>query len=374
MINKERLINEFINLTKIDSESFNEKEIQNYVKNKLESLGLNVKEDNSYINYKKYTNSENIANNLYASLKGENDNIILSAHLDTVSPGKNKKAIVLNDRITSDKTTVLGADCLSAVASIIEVLNIIKENNIKHKNIEIVFFVAEEPFAKGSRYFDYSLLKSKEAYVFDLEGGINNVAIKAPAIISFDVKIKGKASHAGFNPEDGINALSILNDALNEIKLGRLDEFTTLNIGIINGGSGVNIVPELIELKGEIRSLDNAIAKEKLNELEKIFTKNAESYGGGIDFSYEKEFDAYQIDKDDNIVKNYVKALRKINNDEINYIKTFGGSDNNNLNMNKIKGIVIGNGMRNVHSKDEYILIDDLINTAELILNLVSIE
>ena len=373
MINEDRLINEFINLTKFDSESFNELEIQKYVITRLKELGLDVFEDNSKNNYKKYSDSKNITNNVYARLKGdiEGKGIILAAHLDTVSPGKNKKAIINNDRIESDHNTVLGADDLSAVASILEVLRVIKENKLSHKDIEIIFFVAEEPFAKGSRHFDYSLLKSDMAFVFDLEGNINDVAISAPSIISFNIKIKGKASHAGFRPEDGINSLIIFNEALNEIKLGRVDDKTTLNIGLINGGSGVNIVPELIELKGEIRSLDNSIAINKLNELKSIFESKAKKYKGSIDFNYDIEFSAYEINRSDSIIKKYEDAISKINKKKINYIKTFGGSDNNNLNMNNIKGIVIGNGMRNVHSKDEYILIDDLKDTAKLILNLV---
>lgn len=373
MINNERLINEFIDLTKYDSESFNELEIQKYVINELKKLGLEVKEDNSVNQYKKYTNSNNICSNVYGYLKGdiEGKGIILAAHLDTVSPGNNKKAIIKEDKITSDGNTVLGADDLSAVASILEVLRTIKEKNIKHRDIEVIFFVAEEPFAKGSKHFDYNLLKSKEAYVFDLEGDINNIAIAAPSIISFNLKINGKASHAGFRPEDGINSLLIFNKALNEIKLGRIDDKTTVNIGLINGGSGINIIPDLIEIKGEVRSLDNQIALSQINRIKEIFEANALSFGGNIEFSYDVAFNAYEIDKDDNIIDRYLKAIKNINNKEINYIKTFGGSDNNNLNMNNIKGIVVGNGMRNVHSKDEYIIINDLIDTAKLILNLV---
>ena len=121
MINNKRLIDEFINLTKFNSESFNELDIQRYVINELKKLGLDVKEDNSVDNYKKYSNSKNITNNVYAYLKGnkKGKGIILAAHLDTVSPGNNKKAIIKGDRITSDGTTVLGADDLSSVASIL---------------------------------------------------------------------------------------------------------------------------------------------------------------------------------------------------------------------------------------------------------------
>ena len=373
MINNQRLINEFINLTKFDSESFNEIEIQKYVINELINLGLDVKEDNSINNYKKYTNSNNIANNVYGYLKGDipGKGIILAAHLDTVSPGKNKKAIIEDGIIKSDGTTVLGADDLSAVASILEVLKVIKENKISHRDIEVIFFVAEETFAKGSRHFDYSLLKSDEAYVFDLEGNINNVAIAAPSIISFSLNIIGKASHAGFKPEDGINAISILNNSLNKIKLGKIDSNTTVNIGLINGGSGINIVPEFINIKGEVRSLINEEAIKQIDNIKNIFDKEAKLLNGKIEFNYDISFNAYEININDNIINKYVESIKRINDKEINFIKTFGGSDNNNLNMHNIKGIVVGNGMRNVHSKSEYILVDDIIDTARLILELI---
>lgn len=374
MVNKERLINEFIKLTKFDSESFNELEIKNYVVKELKKLGLAVKEDNSVNNYKQYSSSKNITNNVYAYLKGNvsGKGIIIASHLDTVSPGKNKKAILVNNKITSDGNTVLGADDLSAVASTLEAIKVIKENNLNHKDIELVFFVAEEPFAKGSRHFDYSLLKSDEAYVFDLEGNINNASLAAPSIISFTARINGKSAHAGFNPSLGINSLVILNNALNKIKLGKLDENTTVNIGLINGGTGINIVPDLIEIKGEIRSLDNDIAISKVKEIETILKIEASVLGGNIDFSYNVEFSAYSVDKNDNIIKRYISAVKKINEKHINLIKTFGGSDNNNLSMHNIKGVVVGNGMRNVHSKEEYILVEDLVDTAKLIVNLLS--
>ena len=374
MVNKERLINEFIKLTKFDSESFNELEIKNYVVKELKKLGLAVKEDNSVNNYKQYSSSKNITNNVYAYLKGNvsGKGIIIASHLDTVSPGKNKKAILVNNKITSDGNTVLGADDLSAVASTLEAIKVIKENNLNHKDIELVFFVAEEPFAKGSRHFDYSLLKSDEAYVFDLEGNINNASLAAPSIISFTARINGKSAHAGFNPSLGINSLVILNNALNKIKLGKLDENTTVNIGLINGGTGINIVPDLIEIKGEIRSLDNDIAISKVKEIETILKIEASVLGGNIDFSYNVEFSAYSVDKNDNIIKRYISAVKKINDKNINLIKTFGGSDNNNLSMHNIKGVVVGNGMRNVHSKEEYILVEDLVDTAKLIVNLLS--
>ena len=131
------------------------------------------------------------------------------------APGNRKHAIVHEDgRITSDGTTVLGADDVSALASYIEAIRTIKENNLPHGDIELAISVAEEPYDVGSAYYDFSRIKSRIAYTFDLAGQIGLAALEAPSIISFKVNVKGKSAHAGFNPEDGIHALKIAASAM----------------------------------------------------------------------------------------------------------------------------------------------------------------
>ncbi len=170
-VNTERLVREFERLVAFDSESFSEREIAEYLKKKLTELGLTVEEDAA--------GSEigGNAGNLYAVLPGnlpeENEEraILLSSHMDTVKPGNGKKAILQEDgKITSAGNTVLGADDAAGLAEIIEVLTLIKEQRVKHPDIELILPVAEEPYAQGSRVFDYKRVKAKTAYVLDLSG------------------------------------------------------------------------------------------------------------------------------------------------------------------------------------------------------------
>lgn len=258
--NKNRILEEFLKQISFDSESFHEREISEYLKKKLTDLGLEVSEDDARENLlANDSNRIQTASNIYGYLKGniEGETILFSSHLDTVSPGNGKKAIVHADgKITSDGNTVLGADDVSGLVSILEALTVIKENNLSHPDIEVLFTVAEEPYCEGSRYIDYSKLKAKSGYVLDLTGDIGRAAIAAPSIISLEIAIKGKAAHAGFNPEEGINALSIAANALTKIKTGHTSENTTVNFGTISGGSGKNIVPEDVFIKGEVRSLN----------------------------------------------------------------------------------------------------------------------
>ena len=120
-----------------------------------------------------------------------------------------KHAIVHEDgRITSDGTTVLGADDVSALASYIEAIRTIQEQNISHGDIELAISVAEEPYDAGSAYYDFGRIQSRIGYTFDLAGEVGLAAIEAPSIVSFKIVVEGKSAHAGFNPEDGIHALA----------------------------------------------------------------------------------------------------------------------------------------------------------------------
>ena len=198
MIDKNRLIVTFLHLTAIDAESGDEAEMRAYLTGALAKLGIPSETDD--------------AGNLFARLPGTRtgDALLFSAHMDTVSPGRGKKAVRHPDgRITSDGTTVLGADDAAGIAAILEALTVIQENALPHPDIELLFTAEEERFCPGSARFDYKKLRAKTAYVLDLTGPVGTAAIAAPTILSVDVTVRGRAAHAGFAPEDGINALSI---------------------------------------------------------------------------------------------------------------------------------------------------------------------
>ncbi len=369
-VNRERIIKEFKTLTEFDSETYHEKNISEYLIKRLKDLGLEVKSFDESQNLKKYSTSIDLGKNIIATLKGDIEgSVLFLAHQDTVSPGNGKKALFNEDVITSDGNTVLGADDISGLVSIIEALEVIIEDKIPHKTIEVFFPIAEEAYAKGSKVFDYSNIISKEAYVFDLTGDIGEAAIEAPLIISFKVKIYGKSAHSGFNPEMGVDAIKIASNAISKIKTGRIDSNTTLNFGLISGGLMPNIVSDYVLVSGELRSCDEERGFDVLDNIKEVFTKEAKALNGRIELIEDVELHSYKISLEENVIKTFDYVCKK---EGINtkYIKTFGGSDNNNLVYHGIRGIVIASGYKNPHTKEERSNVLDLIKVSKIAIGL----
>lgn len=377
MISRTRLVKQFQTLVAIDAESYHERKMADYVKEQLSSLGLQVREDNSApeILRNNGITSEDAAGNVYAVLPATapGEPILFGCHLDTVKPGIGKKAIVHEDgTITSDGTTVLGADDVSAIAEILEALTVIQEKNSPHPEIEVIVAAAEEPYAQGSRVFDYSQVKAKLAYVFDMSGPVGPAAIAAPSIISFTVEVRGRTAHAGFAPEAGIHAIRIAADALEQIPNGHIDEETTVNIGTINGGIAGNIVPDRVLMTGEIRSLKDETAQAQLKKIESVFADAAQRHGGEAKVTSLQQFKAYRMSEDEPVTRRYREAGKKAGV-ATSFVETFGGSDNNHYTENGIRGIVAACAMNKSHTKEEYTTVDELERAAKLVYYLATL-
>ncbi len=368
MINKDRITKEFCELVTIDSIPFRERQMADRLTEKLLELGFTVKEDEAYEQY------QGTSGNLYAYLEGQlpGEPILLSAHMDTVEPGLNKKPILHSDgTITSDGTTVLGADDLSGVVAILEAVRTAREKGIPHRSIEILFAIAEEVYLKGSAVFDYSVVKAKEAYVFDLDGEIGTAAIKAPTVISLTIKFIGKASHAGFAPEQGINAIAAAAIAITQTKQGRIDKDTTVNIGTIEGGKARNIVSAECIIQGEVRSLKHDKALSEVERIRAIFEAVAADCQTTLEFITSFGCIAYEVSSNHPVVKRFERVCHKMKV-PVKLIETFGGSDNNNFAFHGITGIVLACGMHQVHSQKEFTHVDELEKCSNIILNLIT--
>lgn len=369
-----RIVENFIKLSRFDSESFHEREIAEYVIGRLVSAGAEVRTDTTD---EKYLEAHpDSFPNIYGFLPGnrEGEPILFSAHLDTVSPGNGKKAYVTEEgKIISEGNTVLGADDISGIVSILEGLERLKEGNLKHPDIEILFTVAEEPFCEGSRYFDYRILKSRSAYVFDLNGPVGRAAIAAPTIISFEIGIEGKGAHAGFVPEEGINALNIAVETLVDFKTGYIDEETTVNFGTIAGGTGKNIVPENIKITGEVRSLNHQKASDEVERILDRFQQNARKAGGLAHCRRNDHIRAFKTDENALVTYRFIKAAKSIGISRPEFIVTMGGSDGSRLQENGIKAIVLACAMENVHTTRECADVKELERAAELALALMTV-
>ena len=193
------------------------------------------------------------------------------------------------------------------------------------------------------------------------------------SLISYQVVVTGKASHAGFDPEHGVHAIAIASEAITQISQGHVDEETTCNIGLIEGGSGTNIVPEKCIVKGEIRSYSHEKATRCVEKVGNTFKKVAEKHGAESELTCEVHLIAYETAKDSVPVKRFERVSKKLGLAG-NLVETFGGSDNNSFAKNGIPGLVLSNGMYQAHSVNEYTTIKDLVTGAELIAGLITDE
>lgn len=365
-MNKDRLINTFLEMVRIDSESKNEADFSKYLTNELNKLGFEVSIDNA--GSKSYSNTGNII----AKLKGTLDvpTVLFCAHMDTVSPGNNIKPIIRDNIIYSDGTTVLGSDDKAGIATIIEAINHIKENNILHGDIELVFTICEEIGLLGSKNLDYSKLNSKIAFVLDSSGDVGNIIMQGPAQTKIDATIFGKAAHAGIAPENGINAIAVASEAIANMKLLRIDNETTANIGTINGGIATNIVCDKVEIKMEARSLKREKRDAQTKHMVDCIYNACDKYNTKCDVDVKLCYPEFVIDEQDAIL-NIVKSAMNRVGIPFNLKSTGGGSDTNIFNSNGLKAVTIAIGMSNVHTNSEFITIDSLVKTSELVISLI---
>ena len=252
MIDEKRIADFFAELVSIDSPSLEECEMADTLKAKFAEIGVNFTEDHT----QEQTGSN--AGNLFARIPGSIDGapVLFAAHMDTVEPAKGKKAVFHDDgTVTSDGTTVLGADDLAGVTAIYEAVRHITEAGAPHRPIEILISTGEELYCKGANAFDYSQVQAKEAYVLDLSGAIGAAAYAAPTLVSFKAEIQGKAAHAGFHPEDGINSIQAAARAVAQLPQ-EPDIF--LNDAVII--PGISEEKQIKIIKGDAKSVSIAAA------------------------------------------------------------------------------------------------------------------
>lgn len=366
MVKRDRMVNEFIELAKIDSLTLQERNMADVLKTKLEGLGLNVFEDDA---------GEKVggnAGNLIATIKGTLSvpAILLMAHMDTVLPGIGKKPIIHGDIIKTDGSTILGGDDAAGIECILEALRVLKENDLKHGDITIVFTIAEEGGLLGAKNLNYEKINAKYGFVMDDGGKIGNVAVTAPSQNKIDIVVKGKAAHAGVEPEKGISAIQIAAQAISSMKLGRIDEETTANIGTINGGQVTNIICDMVMIKAEARSRDEQKLKQQTMHMKQCFDVSSAKYGGKNEFKSELAYPSYNINENDDIVIILKKASMEAGI-ELKLEATGGGSDTNIINGKGIQAVDISVGMDKVHSVEEQICINDMVMAAKFLVAII---
>jgi tripeptide aminopeptidase len=365
-MNTDRLVNEFIEMVKVSSVSGKEGRFASLLSEKLQELGFEVYIDNA----NKGTAGD--TGNVLGRLKGTLDTqpVLLCAHMDTVVPGENINPVIRDGIIYSDGTTILGGDDKAGIAAILEAVRHIKENNIPHGDIEVAFTISEENGMTGAKNMDYSWLKSGLAFVLDSSGDIGTVIVQAPAKFSILTTIKGKAAHAGIAPEKGISAIQVAARAISSMKLLRIDNETTANIGMISGSGSTNIVCDKIEMSMEARSLVRSKVEEQARHMLECIENACREYGAEHETVQSLSYPELNIPRDAEIIKLVDSAIRKIGL-ETRLESTGGGSDTNIMSGKGLQAVTLGIGMTNVHTTSESIAIKDLEKTAELVAAIV---
>ena len=369
MINEKRLLNRFLEYVQIDSPTKEELEFANFIKAELLELGLEVYMDDA--GEKVGSNSGNVVARLKAH--GEGETIIFSSHLDTVSPSRGIKPQIRDGVIYSDGTTILGGDDKAGIASIMEALEVVIENNLPHGEIEVAFTIFEEGGLFGSKNLDYSKLNAKKGFVMDSGGDPGVIIVQGPAQNKIDVKFIGKEAHAGVAPETGISAIQIAAEAISNMKLLRIDEETTANIGSITGGSATNIVTKEVVFHAEARSLDNDKLKIQTDHMVKCCEDAATKFGGKVEINVENAYGAFKIDENHELVNSVKLACKNLGFDS-KTTTSGGGSDTNIFNANGIDAINLGIGERMPHTLEEHLHIKDLENAARLALEIIKVH
>ncbi|MGR6838553.1 M20/M25/M40 family metallo-hydrolase [Aliivibrio wodanis] len=354
-VNQERLVNHFLDIVQIDSESKNEKAIAEALAEQLGELGFTVT---------KLPVPEHVSNgfNIYAKLEGELEgSIVFSSHMDTVTPGNGIEPIIEDGVIRSKGNTVLGGDDKSGISAVMEAVRVIKENNYAHKTIELAFTVYEEGGLHGSKNFDMSYIQSNHAIVLDSGGPIGTIITSAPGQQNLKVTITGRPAHAGLAPEEGINALTVAADAIMNMTLARIDEETTANIGVVHGGQATNIVMPELYIEGEARSLDDVKLAKQVEHMESTFKAAADKHGAEIEIISTRAYNAYKIADENPHVASIKEAFESINIEPFTK-PTGGGSDANVFNEKGLTTVNLSTGMAKVHTTEEFIKVSDMVD------------
>ncbi len=378
MINQERIKNLLLEFIQIDSHSRKEREMAERIKKYCEELGAEVLIDDA--GEKVGGNTGNVIARFAGTIPGA-EPFLMSAHMDTVVPGEGVKVVMDGDIIRTDGTTVLGGDDKSGCAVIIETIRCLKEQNIPHTGIEAVFSICEEVGLLGAKHLDVSKIKARRGLVFDSEEP-NFLFTKGPSSNSLNIKVYGLESHAGVAPEQGISAIKIAAEAISDMKLGRIDEETTANIGIIEGGKATNIIPNFVHLEGEARSHDEAKLKAQCDHMTSRFTDAASKYKLTVESrttqaraetTIERDYSAMDV-PDTSAIVQLVQAAATRLNQKMETCASGGGCDANVFNRKGIECANLGTGMRAIHTLNEWLDLKDLYLAAEITLEVLKLN
>ena len=358
----------FLELAGVPSPPGQERAVADRVIDYLRDLALDVDEDDAG------SRIDSTSGNLLCRLPGHDDGTALffCAHLDTVPPEGPIEPVLDDGVVRNAGGTILGADNKSAVAVMLEATRRIVAENRPHAGIELLFTPKEEVGLRGAAAFDAERLQAKAGYVYDHAGPIGEVILGAPYQCKLDASFHGRAAHSGMYPEEGRSAIAAAARAIADLRLGRLDEETTANVGEIIGGAARNIVPERCSFTAEARSHDERKLGELVQEMLETITFAAQLGECDVETRTEPSARGYRFRRDAEPVRLAVTALERCGVGAT-YGLSGGGADANVFNERGLQCVNLANGMTDIHTADERIAVDDLERMVDVTLALVEV-
>jgi len=340
------MLDRFVRLCEIASPTGQEREVADAVLDELREHRVDVAEDGSAVP------AEAAAGNLIARVAGTGEGwVSFFAHLDTVPHDQPIEVVRGNGRFTTGGDTILGADNKAAVTVLME-LAARHAADPGSLGLELVFTVAEEDGLRGAKELDISTLRAPFGFVLDHATPIGEVIVAAPTYKRLIAEFTGQEAHAGINPEDGHSAIAAAAAAVAGMKLGRLDEETTANVGIIEGGTASNVVAGHCRILGEARSVDGVRAAATIGEMVDACTWAAGEQGCDVDAQVIEMFRGYRLDPKSEAVRVGSEALRRTGH-EPELVATGGGSDANALVASGYEAVLLANGTEANHTPEE---------------------
>jgi tripeptide aminopeptidase len=357
----------FTELAALPSPPGEERAVADVVIGYLRDLGLTVDEDDA--GPKVGSNIGNVYCRLEATDGG--NPIFLCAHLDTVPPEGPIEPVIEDGVVRNAARTILGADNKSAVAAMLEGARRVLSENRPHGGIELLFTPKEEVGLLGAAAFDLERLHARLGYVYDQAAPIGEVILGAPYSRAMQVRFHGRAAHSGMYPEEGRSAIAAAARAVSDLRLGRIDEETTANVGIIQGGTAGNIIPEWCTLDAEARSHDERKLDELVQEMVDAFSFAAGLEDCEVETKVSKSYKGYRFKTEDQVVRIAHAALEQSGYTPA-YGLSGGAADANVFNERGLACLNLANGMQDIHTPEERITVADLEGMVEVTLALVA--
>ncbi|MFN3650809.1 MAG: M20/M25/M40 family metallo-hydrolase [Armatimonadota bacterium] len=362
MINEARVRETFLDLVRFNSPPGQEGEVARYCAEALRDAGFLCQKD--------------AAGNLIAQKAGTVSGaprIFFSAHMDTVQPTEGLEVREEDGIFRTGGTTILGADDKAGLTQILEGVRVLEEHGIPHGDLQVVFTTGEEVGLLGARALAIEVVAGSIGFVFDASGPTGTVITGAPTHDKLEVRLQGRASHAGFVPEKGISAIRMAARALDRMRLGRIDPETTANIGTISGGTADNIVAEEAILTLEARSRNREKLDAQVAHMRECLEEAAAHYGGSVEIRHEREYQGYTWERGDLPLSLAAAAWRNVpasRGEEPTFRPTGGGSDANVFNARGVPAVVCTCGYADAHSVKEHIPVADLLAGAEWVVRI----